>query len=404
MSFFYNKYHFFSLQKRATLIRKNPILEKAISSAGNEKYFADTHESNTSRKTIRFKCQFCDKSFPLNHILNIHISKKHAKNVDRKLCLKLQKFQGVWHSRFITKNLNVDDMNNGTGYECQMCHQHFPAKSHLIDHVVCCKKSNTAKSNMSVISRSNDPTNASLMCKQEFMEERFGSENASEANDAKKATKRFYCSTCKDMFPSMDILIAHQSLHTIARPFICRFCHRTFSNKTYRTIHEKVHGTNINTFDSKDSRSQQKNENQSYNRMHHQDRYCSICKKQFVYLGAFNSHVAKIHFQKTTFDNNVEENPVDIVENITNIKLEYPNDSLQAQCVCCETIFDEIAQLKLHLSFNSRCNNYYTHIRPDILMDSLVIQCIICDKTFCKFNNRKRHLIQVHKILEEDCL
>jgi len=383
------------------------------------------------KKTIRFKCKLCDKSFRLNHILNIHIRKKHAidtKNTDRKLCLKIKKCKGVWQSHFVSQNPNVGT-NIETDYKCQVCLKKFPTQLHLNDHVVHCKINYPAKTYTSMISYCN--YNKSAISEETLrtvlMMKRLRQENTSEielnqslteldasssvktepkakTNDTKISIKRFYCSTCKDNFPSMGVLIAHQSVHTVERPYICRFCDRRFSKIGYRKKHEMVHDKNINyTIDSNDNEFKQKNENQLCNQIH-QDRYCSICKKQYSYLGAFNNHIVKMHSQKTDFNDNAQINPVDIVENVSNIKLEFANDFLQINCVCCNIMFDKIALLKLHLSFNSRCNNYYTHFEQNFFLNSLKNQCTICNKSFSTFNNRKRHIIYVHKILKEDCL
>ncbi|XP_070593330.1 zinc finger protein 397-like [Erythrolamprus reginae] len=51
----------------------------------------------------------------------------------------------------------------------------------------------------------------------------------------------YTCWDCGESFSGIDVLVAHQSIHTGEKPFICSKCGQSFSQRSQLTAHEKSH-------------------------------------------------------------------------------------------------------------------------------------------------------------------
>lgn len=472
MNVFYKNVFF--LQNASNVNCKKTTLEEASFGASHDETSTDIHKKSiaTKKHCIYFRCEFCKKSFRLNHSLNMHTKTHHSKefhlkktaeldstqksNINVKSpAIEIKKSNRAWNFRLISDG---PDNRKGKKFTCEVCNKSFDEIRYLKRHVIDCVKSTQTESSNSVNNRIDCHASACahLVCKRKLptncssksndVRPKFNGKltrsaaatwtnSKTTAKTVKKARKNVCCSTCKDTFHSMDVLIAHQTRHIIARPFICRYCDRTFSNKGTRTNHEKVHGVNENIFDTT-SREINKTPLTATDL---KTKFCFICKKQYIYYGAFKTHMRKKHSLdcnvleaikdvRSTQDTNVKKGiayvdnssteafkpklrPV-VVKNkkenaINNQKTTNSDDrcttigtkAAQINCGCCRQLFVVKSFLILHLSLKKKCNKYYERNQPGFFGTLLKNQCWICDKVYSSFSSRRKHLKRCHKVL-----
>ncbi|XP_066246558.1 zinc finger protein pita-like isoform X1 [Euwallacea similis] len=196
-------------------------------------------------ETDIFSCEFCDKTFPLQQLLDLHInSHQREKNFACSEC------NNKFFSKYdLANHLKVH--SNEKPYECSVCEKRFSRESVLRRHetihtdaarFLCwqCDKSFVTKADLhDHIKRhlKSRPFPCTL-CTKNFVFKQGLERHMTSEHEGEKAHK---CNYCSASFNTPIRLTRHVTTHAGLRPYPCKVCGRTFLLSHHLTRHMRSH-------------------------------------------------------------------------------------------------------------------------------------------------------------------
>ena len=345
-----------------------------------------THHMNIHLGIKPYICNICKKSFTQPTHLNVHMrvhdgSKPYMCSICGKtfaIASNMRKHQAI-HERDKIESLSAmysecyenefqEEFVPMTNYKCNHCDNIFPTKKelllHLTSHEEICPYS----------------------CSVPDCDSRFDTEKKLAIHARRKHGKKHICNFCTKVFISGSQLRKHVLIHTGDKPFNCKICDKSFTQKSHVTFH-------TNTVHNKDGSSFKKHACvdcgktfsskgvlTKHKMMHDNVRphKCAICDKSFVQ----KSHL-KVHLAKHTGDR-------------------------PFLCLECGKSFTSKHHLKEHSQLHtgtkpwfqcSKCDNKYrgqtdllTHMRTHTGETPYHCQEPNCGKSFRSFRSLENHL------------
>ncbi|XP_054274230.1 zinc finger protein 236-like [Macrosteles quadrilineatus] len=220
-----------------------------------------------------YQCDYCSKCFTVKSTLDSHL-KTH--NVPKRcVCHMCGYF-------FATKGSLKVHMRLHTGsrpFRCPVCNQRFRTsghrKAHLMLHI------REAQPQLVNITTDNPP--------------------AQDTNVMQIQLMQYQCSVCDKWFSKQTNLVRHMRVHTGEKPFNCKECSRSFSQKNSLDKHT----TTVHSGEKQWS--------------------CSECPKKFSQKGNLETHIKRYHAPATTSVNattNTTSNFIDLSEERFPVDLE----------------------------------------------------------------------------------
>lgn len=302
-------------------------------------------EKSSSAKLVAthvFPCDQCERSFPLQQLLDIHM-RQH--NRERKFTCE------TCDKKFFTKHdlAKHEHLHKGQkDFTCVVCNRAFSRQTLLHRHekihvtapkFICnyCEKSylNADDLDAHVLTHKRKRPYKCNECYKTF-----AFKQGLERHEASHiAENKFKCDYCEEAFNSAAKLTRHISTHVGSRPYPCKFCHRTFRLSHHLTRHLKNHYSQRPV--------QQTGEYK-----------CDFCSMSFRKQQSLISHTA--------------------IHSMVNLK-----------CVICNKDFSDAQTVKLHVE---------THLA------GLEYQCILCDYSFDIQEELEEHEAMKHPDNNEEYL
>ncbi|XP_050517320.1 zinc finger protein 271-like [Diabrotica virgifera virgifera] len=202
------------------------------------------NETVETVETSCFPCNECDRSFPLQQLLDLHME-KHTKerNFECEVCLN--KFYTIYDLQKHSLIHNPDK-----GFECGVCNKSFNRVSFLRKHEkihkdvewhTCpkCDKSFMSKENLNFHMHDHNKSRpfGCKICNKSFVFKQ-GLERHEVIHSNNKPHK---CNYCDASFISAIKLTRHITSHAGLRPYPCKICGRTFLLSHHLTRHMRSH-------------------------------------------------------------------------------------------------------------------------------------------------------------------
>lgn len=192
------------------------------------------------------ECKICGRKFYRNCSLALHL-KSHS---DEEYCSC--KECGKSFTRLINLERHMKVHAEVEQFPCQNCDKVFKDKSNLLRHAIVhsapkmfpcdvCHKSYKSQDHLDIHHQTSHASDTSLLT----------------------------CSTCGDTFNNFSELIKHDSTHSVDKPYHCRFCGKSYSQKSILRKHLIIHTGERLT--------------------------CSICGIDFTQKSSLLRHVKRMH-------------------------------------------------------------------------------------------------------------
>ena len=202
----------------------------------------------------RYSCTVCDKKFPTLPTLEKHTAThSKAKLFICDICgKKLKNKQTLRHHR------RIHDDENAI-YGCDVCGkrfiQHIDLRKHLPIHdetkPFICHVCGRGFVQNSALTKHQSTHTTELKFECDICHKKFKLKKSLRAHTICKHLSKeeadnlsenvFTCGTCQRLFPSPDLMRAHERVHTGEKPFVCKICGKAFADKRNCKSHEKVH-------------------------------------------------------------------------------------------------------------------------------------------------------------------
>ncbi|CAG9840371.1 unnamed protein product [Diabrotica balteata] len=202
------------------------------------------NETVETVETSCFPCNQCDRSFPLQQLLDLHME-KHAKERNFECDVCLNKFYTIYDLQKHSLIHNPDK-----GFECAVCNKSFNRVSILRKHEkihkdvewhTCpkCDKSFMSKENLNYHMHDHNKNRpfSCKICNKSFVFKQ-GLERHEVIHSNNKPHK---CNYCDASFISAIKLTRHITSHAGLRPYPCKICGRTFLLSHHLTRHMRSH-------------------------------------------------------------------------------------------------------------------------------------------------------------------
>lgn len=167
-------------------------------------------------KTNVFPCDYCERSFPLRQLLDIHAA-NHVR--DRKFACEVCK-KGFFSKYDLGKHILIH--TGERPFKCVICTKAFSRSTLLRRHERI---------------HSDQPKFLCAYCERPFL-----SKDEWEKHTLNHQKRRpFFCRVCKKSFAFKQGLERHEVVHSIDQPFKCEHCENSFSTQGKLARHLTVH-------------------------------------------------------------------------------------------------------------------------------------------------------------------
>uniref|UniRef100_A0A6P7F4L7 Zinc finger protein 208-like n=1 Tax=Diabrotica virgifera virgifera TaxID=50390 RepID=A0A6P7F4L7_DIAVI len=317
-----------------------------------------------------FKCDQCDRSFPLSSSLRVHKKEKHSKTLKEKVrkCVVCSK-EYKSHSGLL---LHYSSSHKELGYDytedCAICGKTCRTKAQLKIHEL-----------------------------------------------THTGFKRFECHICNNGFTKKDALEAHnRSAHTGEKPYVCDYCDKRFAQRAPYLYHLKLHTGERSHFcvnckkgyiTLSNLRSHMKNCRVKYEITSEIDIKsepfekkkfkCSICTKEFKYeriaLEHENLHTGDKPFKCEQCDRSYPLSTT-LRDHKKKKHSQTSTEEKMHSCVVCSKEYKSDSGLLRHYSSNHKELGY-----------DYSVACDICKKTFSTRNELKVHELTHTGLKPHEC-
>ena len=267
----------------------------------NAKSMRNSNQSDVQQNSS-FKCNVCQKGFAKNYKLKRHFDAVH---------LKIKSFQcGTCNKSFGQKtdlishihNIHSNQMDIGKPNECKSCESAFRKSEYLIQHI---KRVH-----------SDDKPHTCDKCDKDFAEKVHLNEHIKNVHHSEN---KKLCHKCNKLFSSRKKLVRHNSMvHLNLRPYSCNICEKSFKLKEHLKRHSSVHKndasdqvlqlkensptTDYNSSTESTSVSNEKQFEEPQDEEFHQisthpnkNFKCNICNKEFKGKKHLSQHTKFVH-------------------------------------------------------------------------------------------------------------
>ena len=212
--------------------------------------------------SLPFKCDSCDAAFSRMDMLNRHKGRMHSNNSSPFKCDSCQKtFSSISTLNRHTQSLHSDTMGVGCDvcgktfrrndslirhkkvhsgnkpFECKICHKKFAYKQNRNIHQTRCEQGPKDECNITTMHKDGSLPFKCDSCQKTFSRISTLNRHTSLLH-SDTDTMGVGCDVCGKMFRRNDCLIRHKKIHSGHKPFECEICHKKFTYKQKRDIHQ----------------------------------------------------------------------------------------------------------------------------------------------------------------------
>uniref|UniRef100_A0A1B0FPP1 Uncharacterized protein n=1 Tax=Glossina morsitans morsitans TaxID=37546 RepID=A0A1B0FPP1_GLOMM len=202
----------------------------------------------THKEDKPFKCSACDKSFTRSTLLYRH-ERSHT-DMPKYICVHCEK--PFLSSEDLEKH--VARHNKNRPFKCKLCHKAFAFKQGLERHEVVhsrqqpfpCQYCNQSFSTTSKLARhltahAGERPYPCKFCSKSYLLSHHLTRHMRSHKNARHSAMDFKCNSCTETFDSREALIVHSANHAKDESLSCPLCKESFDNFDIVTAHIKEH-------------------------------------------------------------------------------------------------------------------------------------------------------------------